>query len=102
MRIVFVHAGFEFDGDALRAGSLGGTETALIGVSRELARIEGTEVCVFTSTPRAATFDGVAYFPLGELKAWAATHPIDVLISIRQWLPLPYLRVKHSICGRKS
>lgn len=87
MRIVFVHAGFEFDSHALRDRPLGGTETALIGVSRELARLTGTQVCIFTSTPRAATFDGVAYFPLGELKAWAAAHPIDVLISIRQWLP---------------
>ena len=87
MRIVFVHAGLEFDGDALRGRALGGTETALIGVSRELARLANTEVCVFAQTPRAASFDSVAYFPLRELKTWAATHPIDVLVSIRQWLP---------------
>jgi glycosyltransferase involved in cell wall biosynthesis len=87
MRIVFIHSGLEFDGQALRERPLGGTETALIGVSRELAKIAGTEVCVFTKTPRAGMFDGVAYFPLAQLAAWGATHPIDVLISIRQWMP---------------
>lgn len=87
MRIVFIHSGLEFDGHALRERPLGGTETALIGVSRELAKIPGTEVCVFTNTARAATFDGVAYFPLAQLAPWSATHPIDVLISIRQWMP---------------
>ncbi len=87
MRIVFVHSGIEFDGDSLRERPLGGTETALIGVSRELARIEGNEIIVFANTPRQAVFDGVVFFPLAQLTVWGATHLIDVLISIRQWMP---------------
>ena len=87
VRIVFVHSGIEFDGHSLRERPLGGTETALIGVTRELARLAGNEVCVFANTPRQAIFDGVAYYPLGQLSAWGARHAIDVLISIRQWMP---------------
>ena len=57
MRIVFIHSTFEFDGNALQERPLGGTETAMIGVSRELARIAGNEVVVFTNTPRHGIFD---------------------------------------------
>jgi glycosyltransferase involved in cell wall biosynthesis len=87
LRIVFIHSTFEFDGNALLERPLGGTETAMIGVTRELARIAGNEVVIFTNTPRHAVFDGVTYYPLAQLKAWGGTHAIDVLISIRQWMP---------------
>jgi glycosyltransferase involved in cell wall biosynthesis len=87
VRIVFVHSGIEFDGNALLERPLGGTETALIGVTRELARIPGNEVVVFANTPRQAVFDGVTYRPLAGLRAWGAAHAIDVLVSIRQWMP---------------
>ncbi len=86
MKIVFVHLGIPFDGDALKNGPLGGTETALIGVTRELAKIAGNEVFVFTNTHQAKIFEGVQYFPLSQLVTWGETNIIDVLVSIRQWL----------------
>lgn len=87
MKIVFIHNGIPFDGDALSRGPLGGTETALIGVSRELAQYQGVEVIIYTNTPSPGIFDGVCYRPLHQLSQWPADDPIDVLISIRQWLP---------------
>ncbi|MCP5464797.1 MAG: glycosyltransferase family 4 protein [Deltaproteobacteria bacterium] len=87
MKFVFVHMGIEFDGDSLKQRGLGGTETALIGVSRELAALPDNEVHVFTNTPKEACFDGVHYHPLAQLGPWAKSNHTDILISIRQWLP---------------
>ena len=87
MRIVFVHASFEFDGGALAARPLGGTETALIGVTRALAALGTHEVVVFTLTPRESVHDGVSYRPLGGLGAWARANTADVLVSVRHWMP---------------
>lgn len=88
MLIVFIHVGNPFDGDALNRGALGGTETALIGVTRELANIEGNEIHVFTNTPVESTFSGVHYHFLNSLFSWSKDKTVDVLISVRQWIPL--------------
>lgn len=87
MKIVFIHLGIEFDGDSLKSKPLGGTETALIGVSRELAKISGNEISIFTNTPTAKEFDGVHYYPAQALAQWALGNEIDVLICVRQWIP---------------
>lgn len=87
MQIVFVHLGIEFDGDALKRGPLGGTETALIGVSSQLSKHDGVDVHIFTNTKEEKIFDGVTYHPVSKLWTWGQSNNIDVLISIRQWLP---------------
>lgn len=76
-----------FSGDALEKGPLGGTETALIGVSRALAANPLNQVRIFTNTPSSHVAYGVNYAPLNELAAFAASHEIDVLVSLRQWVP---------------
>ena len=89
MKIVFVHqSDKEFCGDTLKTSPLGGTETALIGVSRALAQNPENQVFVFTKTAALAIYDGVTYLPLSALAVWANQNDIDVLLSIRQWLPL--------------
>src|SRR5258706_11431197 len=87
MRIVFLHHGLEIDGNSIDAKPLGGTETALVSVAKALAAHPGLEVSIFTRTSATASFSGVRFSPLGQFHAWAATHPIDVLVSVRMWLP---------------
>lgn len=87
MTIAFIHSGPPISGDALSRGPLGGTETALIGMSRALASNPGNRVFVFTDTASPGTYDGVRWLPLGELASWAGGESADVLISIRQWIP---------------
>lgn len=89
MKIVFVHqADKSFCGDSLQHSPLGGTETALIGVTRSLAQNPDNEVIVFTKVEQTATYDGVTYHPLSFLGKWSQTNETDVFITIRQWLPL--------------
>ncbi len=98
MKIVFIHSGIEFDGDSLNRGPLGGTETALIAVSRELAKIAGNQVYIFTNTPRMEIYAGVHYFPLRELASFSREKDVDVLITIRQWVPFWFpIRAKYRV-----
>lgn len=98
MKIVFLHSGIEFDGESLNRGPLGGTETALIAVSRELAKIAGNDVYIFTNTPCQETYSGVHYYPLHQLASFSLDHDIDVLISIRQWIPFWFpVRAKYRV-----
>ena len=77
-----------FDGNSLTRGLLGGTETALIGSSRALARLPNMQVYVCADVDKAEAFDGVHYFPLCDLATWAASNVADVFFVIRSWIPL--------------
>jgi glycosyltransferase involved in cell wall biosynthesis len=87
VRIVFLHHGVAIDGNSIDAKPLGGTETALVSVARALAANPAHEVAVFTRIDAPAMYAGVRYAPLTQFHAWAAANPIDVLVSIRIWLP---------------
>ena len=87
MKILFL-INSKFAGDALSSGPLGGTETALIGTSRELAKNPDNQVFVCANTPERQTWDDVDYLPLDQLGAWASQNTVDVFISVRSWLPL--------------
>ena len=69
MKILFL-LDSRFDGNALAERPLGGTETALIGVSRELVQRDGVEVTVCADVEQAGRFDGVDYIPLATLATW--------------------------------
>jgi glycosyltransferase involved in cell wall biosynthesis len=87
MNILFI-LNSRFTGNALSHRPLGGTETALIGVSSELARLPGSRVAVCADTDRPGRYDDVDYIPLAHLAQWAEHNTVDVVISIRDWLPL--------------
>ena len=87
MRIVFFHLQREFDGDSLSKIPMGGTETALIGLSRALAKNPENEVSIFTSRADSQTYDQVHYHPDKKFAAWAKDKEIDVLVSLRDFLP---------------
>ncbi len=84
--VVFYHRGMAFDGDAVSAGPLGGSESALVYMARELARL-GCDVLVFNSCREAKECDGVRYLPLSEFSAFTATQSADVFIAQRYWQP---------------
>jgi tetratricopeptide (TPR) repeat protein len=85
-RVVFYHRGMEFDGDTVSQKPLGGSESALVYVTRELARL-GWDVIVFNSCLEPKDCDGVRYRPLSEFPGFAATQRTDVFVSQRYWQP---------------
>ena len=80
--------GMAYDGDTLKRGGLGGSESAVILNSRELAKI-GFDVTVFNacnedgSTP--GVYDGVTYRPLVDITTTSDT--FEVVISSRVVTP---------------
>jgi len=64
--IVFYQAGLPFTGDTLEREALGGSETALIYVAKELARL-GHKVTVYCHCTREAVFNGVTYIDLSRI-----------------------------------
>lgn len=87
MKFWFVHSGIEFDGDSRKRGPLGGTVTALIGVTQALAANPEHDVHVFANTPEEKTFQSVNYHPLACLGDYAKRDETDVLVVIRHWVP---------------
>ncbi|UCD56421.1 MAG: tetratricopeptide repeat protein [Candidatus Hydrogenedentota bacterium] len=86
MRVVFYHRGMDFDGETILARPLGGSESALVYMARELARL-GCEVFMFNSRREPKECEGVRYLPLFEFAGFASTQSIDVFIAQRYWQP---------------
>ena len=80
--IGFFTDGPSFDGGSLERGALGGSETALVQMARELAR-RGHEVVVFNRCDRAGLFDQVRYYPLAEFPGRSVGVVYDVFIVSR-------------------
>ena len=84
MKIAIIDTlGLTYDGSTLEKRGLGGSESAVIYISRELADL-GFEVHVFndctTDGSIAGTYDGVRYRPLWEVQTGEA---FDVVIGSR-------------------
>ena len=94
MRIVFypAQAGKCWDGSSLENGPLGGSETAVIYIARELAKL-GHEVIVF-SRGEPGLHQDVLYLPFEEARAFLRTTPLDALVCSRD--PLPLLWATHA------
>lgn len=80
--------GMAYDGDSLKRGGLGGSESAVILNSQELAKI-GFDVTVFNACDegdnKPGVYNGVSYRPLSDIAK--TTQPYDVLISSRVVTP---------------
>jgi glycosyltransferase involved in cell wall biosynthesis len=81
--------GLCYDGDTLKKQGLGGSESAVIYISRELARI-GFDVTVFnncidSSHSKPGVYDGVRYIDNTRVKTHAEDY--DIVISSRSILP---------------
>ncbi len=85
--IAFAAPGLPFDGGTLETQALGGSETAVICLSRELAA-RGHRVRVFSNQPRPGLYDGVQYLDLSGLGPRLRSEPTDVFVAHRHVLLL--------------
>ena len=81
-KYVFYCHSIVFNGDSYKRHGLGGSESALIYMTQELARL-GKEVTVFCKTDAPGVFDGVNYLPVDAMARYLRYHIIDVFISVR-------------------
>ena len=65
MFIVMHCMGLPFNGDTIKEGSLGGSETAAYYMARELSA-QGHKVTLFTGSQDEGNFDGVRYLNYGR------------------------------------
>jgi len=82
MNIVFATSGLEFNGESLKQGSLGGSETAVLCMARELYKL-GNRVAVYCRTRKPGTYDGVHYRSIDNFVYDNKNLAIDVLIVSR-------------------
>lgn len=82
LNVCFVTLGLEFSGDTLSTEGLGGSETALICMARETAKL-GHRVSVFCNTREPGTYDGVSYYPHPQFGKVSSVTTWDVLIASR-------------------
>jgi len=81
--IAMVVPGLPFNGDTLKKGALGGSETAAIYMAKNLQR-HGGNVIVFCNTPEAMTDDdGVRYIPISAWGMYSRGTPHDITIIQR-------------------
>ena len=82
MDIVFYTRGLEFDGGMLQERSLGGAETALVCMARELAA-RGHRLRVFCPCARPGVYDKVEYSDLAEFPKFAEQGRCDIFVCSR-------------------
>lgn len=78
--VVFASRSLWFNGNSLEEKGIGGSETSVIYLSRELAK-RGHEVHVFCLCDKPGIYDGVAYHEIDDIVAFNAAHIFDVFVS---------------------
>jgi hypothetical protein len=80
--------GLNYDGTTLSKKGIGGSESSIISIARELVKI-GFEVSIFndcqTSETSPGTYDGVVYYPVTALGD--KDYQFDIVISQRTTIP---------------
>lgn len=79
---VFYANSIPFNGYSVKSGPLGGAESAVVYLSRELARL-GKRVVVFTQTQDEGFFDNVEYKNCAAFPAFVQRTIFDVFVSVR-------------------
>lgn len=81
--------GLDYDGETLTKKGIGGSESSIISVSKELVKL-GLSVTVFnncqSSEASPGIYDGVIYKPISDLANYIG-RPFDVVISQRTVIP---------------
>lgn len=80
--IVFLNHGLDFDGGTLKEKPIGGTETAMINMARELAK-SGWDIKVFNNCTRPGYYDGVEYIQVSRFENYRRDNDIEIFISVR-------------------
>lgn len=80
--IVFFTDGLKFSGNSLNKGQpLGGSETALLQLAKELAQRH--EITVFCNCTEEGIFDGVTYLSNKKVAQWTRTGECDIFVAHR-------------------
>ncbi|MBN2266734.1 MAG: hypothetical protein JW725_00135, partial [Candidatus Babeliaceae bacterium] len=79
---VFFVNSIAFDGNTVKNTPLGGSESAVIYMAKELHQL-GKKVFVFTRTDEPGNYDGVEYCRLQQFTYFVQRNIIDVFISVR-------------------
>ena len=95
MKIAFLDTiGLTYNGNTLNEKGLGGSESAIILLTKELAKI-GFEVTVYCRCDIPGTYDNVRYFNLTELSNIQDSY--DILVSSRNVIPFAPEIVRNDI-----
>jgi glycosyltransferase involved in cell wall biosynthesis len=92
MKIAFYNHGIAFDGSTPFQQPLGGSETSIIHMARELVNC-GHNVSVYANCPRPDNYDGVTYHHYHDFFTEYLSMPWDVVISFRSFDPFLLGRV---------
>ena len=82
LRISFYTRGTEFNGNTIKNKGLGGSESALLYLARELGKC-GHFVNVFCSCDKPGNYDAVGYHPAEDFLAFCDAQPQDVCVFSR-------------------
>jgi glycosyltransferase involved in cell wall biosynthesis len=86
MRLAFYHHGIPFDGNTVRTEPLGGSESGIIYMARELQR-SGHDVTVYANCPKPGNYENVVYSHYHEFFNVFPGMPWDAVISFRSFDP---------------
>ncbi len=104
LEIAFYTRGTAFNGSSIEVKGLGGSESALLYIARELGRL-GHRARVFCSCDQPGVYQGIEYRDADEFLPFCAAKPQDVCVFSRYYEPIPAAnaRVKvlwlHDVAG---
>jgi hypothetical protein len=98
MNIVIVDLiGLEFHGDTLKEKGLGGSESAVIHMSRELQKL-GLEVTIYCKCNKPGVYNGVLYRNLDKMNE--DHNKYDIMISMRSCVPFIPLYMRQEVIDK--
>lgn len=91
LKYIMITEGLPMNGDSLKHGSMGGSETAFIQLAKEIAS-HGNTVDVYCKCDKPGVYDGVIYRDIADVEAARRFDECDVLIVSRfaQYLGKPW------------
>jgi len=93
LKIVFCVNAPPFDGSTPFEKGLGGTESAIVYISKQLAKL-GHEVTVFCNCPRPNYYDNVLYQSRNDFLNYVENNITDILIVVREHFIWSELKAK--------
>jgi glycosyltransferase involved in cell wall biosynthesis len=87
MKLAIYNNGIPFDGSTTDKQPLGGSESSIIYMARELARC-GHEVRVYSNCPDPGDYNGVSYVHYHRFFSEYPSNPWDAVISFRSFDPM--------------
>ena len=104
MKLAIYNHGIPFDGSSTEKQPLGGSESSIIYMARELVRC-GHDVCVYANCPNPGYYDGVSYAHYHQFFSESHSNPWDAVIAFRSFDPLLLGRISPRMifwCGDAS